>query len=139
MNLCVSVAVKRGLLAVIVVKDGIMVDKYVEKIKDEVVSSSVFTSLLYAIKVALLRVRAYISNNNSAESITIEINNSTVKKWIYNCFSKDEYQDAFIDMMSLLQQLPIRYSFVVSDKPRALMFANERNITKTLAMSGLRI
>lgn len=134
--LITSIAIKKGVLAVLLVNEGVVVDTFVRRVPEEYASST-FRALLFGIKTAFMRVRNYISENNTSAEIVFEINNSTVKGWMDVCYSRKEYREQFDEVLHLLHELPIKYCFVCSAKPIALAKATESNITSSMKLSGL--
>lgn len=138
-TLKVSVFVRKDLLSILLLVNGAVVDRCVEKIKDDKVKSSNYTCQLYAIKIALLHVRSYFEHNGYVDAVNFEISNSTIQKWIDKCYSKEQYQDEFVEMMTLLNELPICYDFSVIPQPIAYRFASEKYISSKTTISGLDI
>ena len=138
-QLNVSICIRNNILAIIITKEGMLVDKVVEYIKDKELCDSIYLSLLYGIKKSLLRVRHYLENNQEINSVVFEINNSTVATWLKNCYSKEAYQDSFVEVMRLLQEIPMQYAFVANTKPKALRFADKKYITQKLKLSGFTL
>ena len=138
-QLNVSICIRNNILAIILTKDGMLVDKSVELLKDKTIVDSNYLSLLYGIKKALLKVRNFIENNQDIVSVVFELNNSTVVSWIKNCYSKENYQDSFVEVMRLLQEIPMQYAFVTNTKPKALRFADKKYITQKLKISGFTL
>lgn len=138
-QLNVSICIRNNILAIILTKDGMLVDKSVELLKDKDIIESNYLSLLYGIKKSLLKVRNYLENNPEVLSVVFELNNSTVVSWIKNCSSKESYQDSFVEVMRLLQEIPMQYAFVANAKPKALRFADKKYITQRLKISGFSL
>ena len=68
--------------------------------------------------------------------MVFELNNSTLVSWIKSCVAKEAYQDSFIEVMRLLQEIPMQYTFVVNAKPKALRFADKAYIVKDLKLTN---
>jgi hypothetical protein len=91
------------------------------------------------IKKSLLKVRQYLQNNPEIESVVFEVNNSTVVSWLQNYYSKEAYQDSFVEVIRLLQEIPMQYAFVVNPKPKAMRFADKKFIVKKLVVSSFNL
>ena len=138
-QLNVSIFIRNDVLAIVLSKEGMLLDKQVEYIKDEDIRGSVYLSLLYGIKKSLLKVRQYLQNNPEIESVVFEVNNSTVVSWLQNYYSKEAYQDSFVEVIRLLQEIPMQYAFVVNPKPKAMRFADKKFIVKKLVVSSFNL
>lgn len=135
-QLNVSICIRNNVLAVVLTQEGMLVDKFVGYVRSNI-AGSVYLSLLYGIKTSLLRVRHYLEQHQDVTSVVFELNNSTIVSWIKNCYSKECYQDSFVEIMRLLQEIPMQYAFVANAKPKALRFADKKYIPKKLNLSGL--
>lgn len=133
-SLCVSCATKKGVSSVVLMCDGYLVGKSVSRIKDSAVVESSYSCLIHTFITALRLVRSYVDNHNDIENVTFEVNNSTFVKWVYNSFSKEQYQDLFCEAINLLNEIPIRYTFTCSKKPLATMYLSE---VSEIKLSGL--
>jgi len=136
-QLNVSICIKTNILAILLTTGGTLVTKEVVQIKDKETADSLYLSLLYGIKQSLLKVRNYIEQTPEVDNVIFKINNTTVMNWIKNCYSKEAYQDSFIDVMSLLNEIPMRYTFVSNNRPKAYRYADKKFIKKRLKLSGL--
>ena len=136
-QLNVSICIKTNILAILLTKGGTLITKEVVQIRDKDTADSLYLSLVYGIKQSLLKVRNYIERTPEVDNVIFEINNTTVMNWIKNCFSKEAYQDSFIEVMSLLNEIPMRYTFVSTSKPKAYRYADKKYIKKKLKLSGL--
>lgn len=116
-----------------------LVDKTVELLRNKDITGPNYLSLLYGIKKSLLKVRNFLENNKAITSVVFELNNSTVVSWIKNCYSKENYQESFVEVMRLLQEIPMQYAFVVNIKPKALRFADNKYLTQKLKISGFNL
>lgn len=136
-SLLVSVAVKRNVAAVIISNNsGVLLFSYAERVKDEDARSNSYFATMYAFDIALRLVRTIIQNDPSIEEVTFELSNSTFIKWMNNQFSKDIYQRKFVELNELLQSIPMRYNFSYNQKPRAFLYAEEKNC-KSSKLSSL--
>lgn len=134
-SLCVSCMTKKGVSSVVLMCNGKLVDKSVTVIKDERILASSYLCLIQTFIVALRLVRKYVNENADTENVVFEVNNSTFIKWIYNSYSKEQYQDLFIEAIELLNEIPVRYSFTYSNKPLATMYITDK--TDSVKISGL--
>ena len=131
-----SFAVRNGICAVVISSDGVIRQKYAEKVKDKVALSNSYTAIMYAFDLAMRLVRQYIQENENSDEITFELSNSTFKKWVDRFYSKDDYCEEFSRRMHVLQSLPIRYNFSYSSKPKAYFYADLDNC-KGIKLGGL--
>ena len=138
-QLNVSICIRNNILAIILTKDGMLVDKTVELLRNKDITESNYLSLLYGIKKSLLKVRNFLENNKDITSVVFELNNSTVVSWIKNCYSKENYQESFVEVMRLLQEIPMQYAFVTNTKPKALRFADNKYLTQKLKISSFTL
>lgn len=138
-TLQVSIFVRKGVYAILMTRGGTRVTLKVEKIKNTKIAESIYSSMLFTIREALLLVRNYFEEHKDSCEVVIELNNITIQKWFDNCYAKDEYQEYFIDVMNLLQEIPMKYSVVVVKKPKASIYADNKYITSKLKMSSLEI
>jgi hypothetical protein len=137
-NIVVSIAMRKNVVAFLIIEDNIIKTKITEYIKDERALQSSYTCMIYAFKLALRYVRQYIQVNKSTRDVCFEISNSTFIKWIDNQYSKEAYQEEFNEALKLLQELPIRYAFSYAQRPKALPFADDKYCEKK-TLSGLNL
>ena len=135
-KLLVSIYIKNGIMSVILVKNGALVDKVVERIIDDV-NGSTFKTVLFALSKAMRMTRNYIQKDTECRDVVFELNNSIVIKWIGNNYATDEYNDMLMEVLEILQELPIRYYFAYNSKPMAHMYAKEKYVSKKLSVSGI--
>lgn len=135
-NVIVSIAIRKNIVAILIVEGGQIKKRIVERIKDVNALESSYASIIYAFTLALRHVRHYIQENNSSRNICFETSNSIFIKWVDKQYSKDAYQESFIETLKLLQELPIRYAFSYSQKPMAFVYAVD-SYCKKEAVSGL--
>ena len=62
--------------------------------------------------------------------LTVEINSKVVVKWFEDFFAPAPYTGYFDDVIESLQSLPLQYSVVYCDRPKALRFADKSFIVK---------
>jgi len=123
-NLVCSIALRKGVVAVLIVDGGMIKKRVVERIKSTEAAESSYLGIIYAFKVALRYVRDYIQQSGETYSVCFETSNSTFVKWVDNQYSKAAYQDEFMSALKLLQELPIMYAFHYCPKPKALVYAD---------------
>lgn len=134
-SLCVSCMTKKGVSSVVVMCDGKLEMKSVTRIKDTEVLTSSYLCLIDTFITALRLVRKYVDENSNVEKVVFEVNNSTFIKWVYNSFSKEQYQDLFSEALELLNEIPIQYALTYSKKPLATMYLSE--VENEVKLSGL--
>lgn len=137
-NVIVSIAIKKDIVAVLITENGTIKTHVTEKIKDKNALESNYSSMIYAFVLALRYVRQYIQDNKSSRDICFETSNSIFIKWVDNQYSKEAYQKEFMNALALLQELPIRYAFSYSAKPKAIVYADKKYCKKE-SVSGLNI
>lgn len=137
-NLVCSIALRKGVVAVLIVDGGMIKKRVVERIKSTEAAESSYLGIIYAFKVALRYVRDYIQQFSETYSVCFETSNSTFVKWVDNQYSKAAYQDEFMSALKLLQELPIMYAFHYSPKPKALVYA-DTSYCKREKLSGLEV
>ena len=134
-NIIVSIAIKRNIVAIVIIENGMIKSRVTEKIKDEKALSSNYSSMIYAFTIALRHVRQYIqSNKDSSRNICFETSNSIFIKWVDN----HAYQKDFEQALKLLQELPIKYAFTYAPRPKAIAYTDEKYCKKE-SVSGLNL
>lgn len=129
-TVCLSSAVKKGIVATLITGDGKLLFSKTEKITDSNVTNSTFLSIINSVKLSLKCLSLYLDTNKEVEEVVIECNNSTLIKWINQGYARDEYQNEFLEMMKFLDKLPIKFNFMYSKKPKACLFTDEKYIVK---------
>lgn len=136
-NIVVSMSLRKGISAIVIMEDGIIKVKYVERIKDEYALSSNYAGIIYTFKLALRHVRQYMQTVD-VKDVCFETSNSTFIKWIDAQYSKEAYQKDFDEALTLLHELPIRYAFTYAEKPKAFLFTDSSYLKKE-SVSGLNL
>lgn len=136
-NIVVSMSLRKGISAIVIMEDGIIKVKYVERIKDEHALSSNYAGIIYTFKLALRHVRQYMQTVD-VKDVCFETSNSTFIKWIDAQYSKEVYQKDFDEALTLLHELPIRYAFTYAEKPKAFLFTDSSYLKKE-SVSGLNL
>lgn len=128
-NIVVSMSLRKGISAIVIMEDGVIKVKYVERIKDEHALSSNYAGIIYTFKLALRHVRQYMQTVD-VKDVCFETSNSTFIKWIDAQYSKEAYQKDFDEALTLLHELPIRYAFTYAEKPKAFLFTDSSYLKK---------
>lgn len=136
-NIVVSMSLRKGISAIVIMEDGIIKVKYVERIKDEHALSSNYAGIIYTFKLALRHVRQYMQTVD-VKDVCFETSNSTFIKWVDAQYSKEAYQKDFDEVLTLLHELPIRYAFTYAEKPKAFLFTDSSYLKKE-SVSGLNL
>ena len=136
-NIVVSMSLRKGISAIVIMEDGVIKVKYVERIKDEHALSSNYVGIIYTFKLALRHIRQYMQTVD-VEDVCFETSNSTFIKWIDAQYSKEAYQKDFDEALTLLHELPIRYAFTYAEKPKAFLFTDSSYLKKE-SVSGLNL
>lgn len=137
-NIICSIAVRRGFVAVLIIEDGMIKVRVTERIKAAKALESSYSMAIFAFTFALRQVRDYIQQGGKSYSVCFETSNSTFVKWVENQYSKEAYQDAFLQSLRLLQELPIMYAFHYCAKPKAVVYC-DASYCKKEKLSGLDI
>lgn len=136
-NIVVSMSLRKGISAIVIMEDGVIKVKYVEKIKDEHALSSNYAGIIYTFKLALRHIRQYMQTVD-VKDVCFETSNSTFIKWVDAQYSKEAYQKDFDEALTLLHELPIRYAFTYAEKPKAFLFTDSSYLNKE-SVSGLNL
>lgn len=133
----VSCFSKKDIVAVTLMKDGVLLGKAVSRIIDKEKLSSNYLVLTECFAVALRNLRKFLEENPVDDEINFEFNNSTFIKWISNGYSKVAYQKDFEKVYNTLQSIPLRYNLVMNTRPYAANFCKEQYLDKKVKLSGL--
>ena len=126
-RIILSVSVQKGVYAVIILKDGQLINKEVHKVT---VGDNIYTQLLNVLVVGFRMLRQEVEKDLSVSEVVIELNNSIIIKWFSRGMSKEDYDDAFMEAVQELNNIPILYTFTYNSKPKASFYAKEENIEK---------
>lgn len=133
----VSCFSKKDIVAVTLMKDGVLLGKAVSRIIDKEKLSSNYLVLTECFAVALRNLRKFLEENPVDDEINFEFNNSTFIKWVSNGYSKVAYQKDFEKVYNTLQSIPLRYNLVMNTRPYAANFCKEQYLDKKVKLSGL--
>ena len=133
----VSCFSKKDIVAVTLMKDGVLLGKAVSSITDKEKLSSNYLVLTECFAVALRNLRKFLEENPVDDEINFEFNNSTFIKWVSNGYSKVAYQKDFEKVYNTLQSIPLRYNLVMNTRPYAANFCKEQYLDKKVKLSGL--
>lgn len=125
-----SFALNRGICAVVLMEDGRLVAKSVNR----AVSDDVYVSLLDIFRTGLRLVRHHVPVGGN---VVFESGNSVLIRWVENNYAREEYQEAFMDALRILNEIPVTYKFVHNTSPQAMAYANESNIGRKVNLSCL--
>lgn len=131
----VSVATRKGRYSIVICDDNKQKKKVVGNIKGCDLNS--YDELLYAFEICLRHIKRYVSEEKCT-SVTFIVSNSIFINWVNNCYSKKQYQERFIKIMDLLNEIPIEYEFVYQKSPLALRYINDKD-SNIMNLSGLDI
>jgi len=129
-SVCLSCAFKKDLLSVIISDAGKLVFKSTEKVRDESIVGSTFLGVINAFKAGFNSLKLYVEEHEEVDSVVIECNNSTFISWINRGYSKEEYHEAFTEMLGVLDSIPIRYSFSYNKSLKASLFLDKKYLRK---------
>lgn len=133
----VSCFSKKDLVAVTLMKNGVLLGKVVSRITDKEKLTSNYLVLIECFSIALRNLRKFIEENTIDDEISFEFNNSTFIKWVNNGYSKVTYQKDFEKVYNTLQSIPLRYNLVMNAKPYASNFCKEQYLDKKVKLSSL--
>ena len=102
----VSCFSKKDIVAVTLMKDGVLLGKAVSRIIDKEKLSSNYLVLTECFAVALRNLRKFLEENPVDDEINFEFNNSTFIKWVSNGYSIVAYQKDFEKVYNTLQSIP---------------------------------
>ena len=125
-----SFSVRKGIIAVLIIEDGVIKKRIVKKILDDDIVNNSYRAIINAFSLSLRNVRQYIENNTDIRDVCFETSNSTFIKWIDNQYSKKEYQQEFMKTLEILNEIPIRYQFYYVAKPKAFIYTDDKYCEK---------
>lgn len=138
-NLLVSVGVRYDVVAIVLMQNGCVVHKHIERVKDSEITKTNFKLVIQSFIIALRVLRRYMNENPSCcKEVCFEMTNATFVKWVDNRYSKEAYEGMFQYSLSLLQEIPVRYLFSCVPKTRALPYANEKYLVSN-SITGLNL
>lgn len=130
-NIKVSIATRKDIGAVFITLDGKQIGKRIDKIKDEHILTSHYLTLIYTFSLSLRMLKQIIYNIPNEEiQVLFEVNNTTFIQWVQQGYSKDAYNDEFIQMMEELNSLPIRYKLIYQVRTFAYPYTHDKFVTK---------
>ena len=138
MSVNVSIGIKKGVYCILLMNNGKLISKTINKFKDTETINSTYLSTIEAFNNAFRIVRNYLNTDNSCKEFVFETSNSIFIKWIDNQYSKEMYQDKFIGVLTMLNELPIRYRLVYNQKPLAVNYIKDYK-DEGIKLSGLDI
>ena len=119
----ISLAFQNSVLCIYMAKDGFAIKKDYLVFENENVNSAFIAGL----NKVVLFIREYINTNGIPdESITIELKNKAVIKWIKERKPVKQHEFEVMEFLTDFNRLPILYEFVYSDKPIALRFMKQK-------------
>lgn len=125
-----SVAVKRGLFAVVLIDNGVVKLKETKPLSTAKENPTIFDNLIEASKKAMVMLKGYVDEHQDVENIVFEFNNSTIRKWIESDYSTEDYNTEFLELLELMDVIPVKFSYAVAKKPQASCFLDKKYITK---------
>ena len=138
-KLICSIAQKSGIMACTIVQDGTRKYKSTEKLDIPEGKGGSNYIAIYSFSFALRHLRQFLQDNNFVNSyVCFEVSNFIFANWVIKQEATGDYVEDFIEVMRLLNELPIKYTFTFNKKPRALPFADKKYLKK-MEISGLDI
>lgn len=131
MLLC-SIFVRKHISAIVLMREGEVIATSVKRITDSNTMDVFYKELLYTFERSLGYVDMYAKD----EEVTFEINNNAVKQWFTRGYSKPQYEELFEKAYLRLHSVPIRYRIVVSNLPKANIYAYEDKLDKRVVHKG---
>ncbi len=132
----VSVSCGKGLVSVLLSRDGKIVSRRTERSK--VQSDDNYILVMDAFSYALRLLRDYMQTENLQEYVVFELSNSLFIGWLKKGYAKEKYQEKFIEVERLLNELPIQYSTVFSKKPAAKAYLSRDYLIRE-KITGLEV
>ena len=127
-TLTLSCSTSKNLAAFTISKDGSTLVRRTIKIREEKYNKSHYTKLMYIMSQALIVARQVIEDNNTIDQLYIESSNTILNGWIVQGVSKADYTDIFSELLRNLDDIPVRYTMVYNDKPKASMYTQDKHI-----------
>ena len=131
MLLC-SIFVRKHISAIVLMREGEVIATSVKRITDSNITDVFYKELLCTFERSLGYVDMYAKD----EEVTFEINNNAVKQWFTRGYSKPQYEELFEKAYLRLHSVPIRYRLVVSNLPKANIYAYEDKLDKRVVHKG---
>lgn len=134
MILC-SLAVKSGISALLIAKDGKEVTKVTRRLPADD-NMSAYKSIVVTLISAVKQLRAVIEDGGT-DNIIFECGNSIVVSWFKKGVATADCSDEFAEVLRLLDEIPCRYLFKVNKKPYASAYLSEKYIEKPVISNSI--
>lgn len=134
MILC-SIAVKSGISALLIAKDGKEVTKVTKRLPTDN-NMSAYKSVVVTLISAVKQLRALVEDGNM-DNIIFECGNSIVVSWFKKGNATQDCSEEFAEVLRLLDEIPCRYMFKVNKKPYATAYLADKYIEKPVISSGI--
>ena len=124
----------KDIYAIILIdSNGVVVDKKVARIPKEGMN---FTSdkNIYVCKSALSIAKVFVDANSDYDRMIIETNNSALIKHINEGWYEG-HSDEFLDLLKVLDAIPVAYTFVHNKACVAKIYAKEKYLSKEKMVS----
>ena len=116
--------------------NGICKGKTIKKIKGEVSSQFQYINLIGSYIDGLKVLRSVVENDKTVNEVIIETNNSSFRTWLDRGYALPQYTDIFMELMELLNDIPVKYEIIYNKELKAKMYAKESYVPKE-RLSGI--
>lgn len=93
------------------IENNKLVRKGVITIETEKLKDSKNAPALFGFKETIKQLKNLLYERDDIEKVVFEVSNSNLIRWVEKGYSTDELQDSFIEIMEMLNELPIVYNF----------------------------
>lgn len=96
-----------------------------------------YSNLINAYKNGLKLLRSVVEENkDEIQSVIIETNNSVMKKWLEQGYSIDKYNESFLELLTILDDIPMNYKVVYTKNIRCKSYVDKKYVKK-VKLSGI--
>lgn len=126
-----SVCIHKGYSAVVILKDGKLIFKDVNKVKQDEITHyteqylNLFSKSLFLLKTVCEQERIF-----NEEDCIMEIRCKQVVNWFKTLNAPKNYSGKFLEALKALDMLPFRYMIINEKNPTALYYADPKYIEK---------
>ena len=127
-SIIVSMYVKKDIYSILFIDNGFVVEKSVGRLQNA--DDVILSKMLDVLNIVFRKVRGYTEKHNDITDIVFELNNSTIIKWFDKVYSVENYQERFVKLLDLLDELPISYMFSYNKEPLSKNYAKKEYLDK---------
>lgn len=130
MRVYLSCVCKNGLLVSVVSSNGVCIEKRVEKATRGSGSTCMFSNLIDAYTLGFTLLKSVVEHNSEVSEVIIETRNKSFLSWLKKGYCPHQYSEDFLGMLTILDYIPLKYQFTLTDNIVALNYAKERYLSK---------